>query len=210
MCATSKGVALSSVLRSYPPIRESPDLYQSTRIWEAARATSAASSFFDPIAIGPLKQEFLDGGTGANNPIRQLWNEASDVFCDSSGFKLAQNICTIVSIGTGVPDLKEFGNDHLAISKTLLDMSTETQTTATEFHRPHSDLDDEMKYYRFNVPRGLAAIGLEEVEKAARIKELTDVYLEEQSVFQAIRRCAKMLGEPIMAAPEASQQSMYR
>lgn len=203
-------MALPSILKSYPPVRESLELYQTTRIWEAARATSAASSFFDPIAIGPLKQEFIDGGTGANNPIRQLWNEASDVFCDSSGVKLAQNICTIVSIGTGVPDLKEFGDDPLAIGKTLLDMSTETETTAAEFHRSHSDLDDQMRYYRFNVARGLASIGLEEAEKAARIKELTDVYLEEQSIFQAIRRCAKMLGEPIMAAPEASQQSMYR
>lgn len=203
-------MALPSILKSYPPVRESLELYQTTRIWEAARATSAASSFFDPIAIGPLKQEFIDGGTGANNPIRQLWNEASDVFCDSSGVKLAQNICTIVSIGTGVPDLKEFGDDPLAICETLLNMSTETQSTATEFHRSHSDLDEEMRYYRFNVDRGLAAIGLEEAKKAARIKELTDVYLAEQVVFQTIRRCARMLGEPILAAPEASQQSTYR
>lgn len=201
-------MALPSLLRSYPPVRESPDLYHSARIWEAARATSAASSFFDPIAIGPLSQEFLDGGTGANNPIRQLWNEAQDVFCDGSGMRLAQNLCTIVSIGTGVQDLKEFGDDPLAIGKTLLDMSTETETTAADFHQSHSDLDDELRYYRFNVARGLAAIGLEEADKAARIKEITDVYLKEQSTFSAIKRCAKMLGEPIMITAEANIQSM--
>ena len=82
MCATSKGVALPFLVRSYPPTRETPDLYHVTKIWEADRATSAASSFFDPIAIGSLDQEFLDGGTGANNPILQLCNEAADVFCD--------------------------------------------------------------------------------------------------------------------------------
>lgn len=208
MCATSKGVSLPSLLRSYPPVRESPELYQCAKIWEAARATSAASSFFDPIAIGPLRQEFLDGGTGANNPVRQLWNEAKDVFCDGSGMKLAQNLCTIVSIGTGVQDLKEFGDDPLAIGKTLLEISTETETTAADFHRSHSDLDDELRYYRFNVARGLAAIGLEEANKASRIKEITDVYLTEQSTFSAIRRCAKMLGDPIMAAPDVNLQSM--
>jgi hypothetical protein len=45
-------------------------------IWEACRATSAASSFFDPIAIGRYKEEFIDGATGANNPIREVWDQA--------------------------------------------------------------------------------------------------------------------------------------
>ena len=40
--------------------------------WEACRATSAASSFFDPIAIGRYKEEFGDGATGANNPVLEV------------------------------------------------------------------------------------------------------------------------------------------
>lgn len=208
MCATSKGVSLPSLLRSYPPTRESPDLYHVTKIWEAGRATSAASSFFEPIAIGSLGQEFLDGGTGANNPVLQLWNEAADTFCDGSGSRLHKDLRSIVSIGTGISDLTDFGDDPFAIAKTLLDMSTETQTTANDFHRAHSDLDDEGKYYRFNVARGLATIGLEEADKAKRIKELTDAYLTEQSTHTSIRRCARTLGNPIVTAPSSSLQSM--
>ncbi|KAH8701243.1 hypothetical protein GQ44DRAFT_832012 [Phaeosphaeriaceae sp. PMI808] len=34
-------------------------------IWEACRATSAATSFFDPIAVGRFGEEFVDGATGA-------------------------------------------------------------------------------------------------------------------------------------------------
>jgi hypothetical protein len=207
VCATSKGVSLPFLLRSYPPTRESPDLYHVAKIWEAGRATSAASSFFDPIAIGSLGQEFLDGGTGANNPIRQLWNEAADVFCSGSSRKLSEDLRTIVSIGTGIPDLTDFGDDLLAIGKTILDISTETQTTANEFHRTNSDLDNEGKYYRFNVARGLAAIGLEEASQAKRIKELTDAYLTEQSTHSSIRKCAKTLGDSIISAPSASSQS---
>jgi len=43
------------------------------KIWEAARATSAATSFFNPITIGT--ESFVDGATGANNPINELWTE---------------------------------------------------------------------------------------------------------------------------------------
>jgi hypothetical protein len=87
-------------------------------------------------------------------------------------------------------------------------MSTETQRTATDFHRAHSDLDDEGKYYRFNVDRGLATIGLEEADEAKRIKGLTDAYLTEQSTYSLIKRCARTLGNPIVSAPSSSLQSM--
>ena len=42
--------------------------------------TSAATSFFGPIAIGPSKEEFVDGALGANNPIYTLWTQAQDVW----------------------------------------------------------------------------------------------------------------------------------
>ncbi|KAL2007457.1 hypothetical protein VTN00DRAFT_8895 [Thermoascus crustaceus] len=45
--------------------RGSSNLFENTKIWEAARATSAASSFFNPISIGIYSEEFVDGATGA-------------------------------------------------------------------------------------------------------------------------------------------------
>jgi hypothetical protein len=207
VCATSKGVSLPFLLRSYPPTRETTDLYHSVKIWEAGRATSAASTFFEPIAVGSVGQQFLDGGTGANNPVRQLWYEAADTFCNGSSTRLMQNIRIVVSIGTGIPDLKDFGDDPLTIGKTLLEMSTETQTTANEFHRNNSDLDDDGRYYRFNVGRGLAGIGLEEANEAGRIKDLTDAYLVEQSTYSSIRKCAKTLGDSIISAAPGTLQS---
>jgi patatin-like phospholipase/acyl hydrolase len=42
---------------------EFPDI----KIWEAARATSAAPTVFDPITVD--NTTFLDGGIHANNPI---------------------------------------------------------------------------------------------------------------------------------------------
>jgi patatin-like phospholipase/acyl hydrolase len=44
------------------------DSYSDCYTWEACRATSAATTFFDPITIGPMKQSFADGAVAYNNP----------------------------------------------------------------------------------------------------------------------------------------------
>ncbi|KAK0703246.1 hypothetical protein B0T26DRAFT_680951 [Lasiosphaeria miniovina] len=49
-------------LASYgSPHSDNSDLLDSTTTWQACRATSAATTFFDPIAIGPFGEEFVDG-----------------------------------------------------------------------------------------------------------------------------------------------------
>lgn len=58
------------------------NLRAKVKIWEAARATSAAPSFFGPIKIEGRK--FGDGALNANNPVRQVWWEAKDLFRDRS------------------------------------------------------------------------------------------------------------------------------
>ena len=52
------------------------------KIWEAARATSTATSFFNPVNIGT--EGFVDGVAGANNPINELWTEAYDIWNDGT------------------------------------------------------------------------------------------------------------------------------
>ncbi len=68
-------------LRSYKSSSGSNDLLNSVKIWEACRATSAASSFFDPIAIGRYALEdkiqcLVSIGTGV--PSLELFRD--DVF----------------------------------------------------------------------------------------------------------------------------------
>jgi len=208
VCAISAGVSVPVLLTSYPPTRDSPDLYHNVKLWEAGRATSAASTFFEPITIGPQDQTFVDGGTGANNPIQRLWNEAKDVFCDGSSTRMNKNLRTLVSIGTGVPDLKAFGDDVASLGKSLISIATETEETADMFLQDHSDLDEEGRYYRFNVPRGLASIGMEDAAEAPHVKDYTDAYLRPQHTYKALRMCAKSLGGPIVAESEAIGQSV--
>ncbi|KAL8296146.1 hypothetical protein RB600_001572 [Gaeumannomyces tritici] len=190
VCATSKQTGDTVCLTSYRSLRShNSDLLQSTTIWQACRATSAATTFFDPIVIGPFGEEFVDGALGANNPVYAVWNQAQDVWGD----QLQRKLRCFVSIGTGVPNLKPVRDDALGIWPTLKELATETEKTAQQFHRDKSGLDDEGRYYRFNVDRGLEEIGLEESKKKAEIAAATRRYVESQAVFKQMKACANNL-----------------
>lgn len=157
------------------------------KIWEACLATSAASSFFDPITIGQYGEEFIDGATtGSNNPVWELWNQAKLIW-DSKPFE--NSIGCLVSIGTGVPSLYPFKDDILNIGKSLVKIATETEQTAERFQRDKSDLDSAGRYYRFNVARGLEDIGIEETSKRKEIAAATRRYVQTQEVYKRIRAC---------------------
>ena len=181
-------------LTSYRRPRGGGDRLRVTKIWEAARATSAASSFFDPIriSIGAVGEEFVDGATGANNPIQELWNEAKDMWDPEP---LENNLKCIVSIGTGVPSVEPFRTGLLEIGDTLVRMSTETEKTAELFQRTHSDLDDSGRYFRFNVRNGLEKIALEDSSQKDTIVAVTQRYVESQDTFKQMKRCASNLAE---------------
>ncbi|KAH7131160.1 pfs protein [Dactylonectria macrodidyma] len=165
VCATSKETGDTVCLTSYRP-RGLAHLYDSTKIWQACRATSAATTFFDPIAIGPFQEQFVDGALGANNPVYALWNQAQDVWGDQL---------------------------RGSIGATLKKLATETETTAEQFRRDRSSLDDEGRYYRFNVVRGLENVGLEESRKQREIAAATGRYVASQDVFRQMKACANGL-----------------
>jgi patatin-like phospholipase/acyl hydrolase len=70
VCAVQGVNADAVVIRSYRSgSGEYDELYDICKIWEAARATSAASTFFEPIRIG--NQRYVDGALKYNNPIEK-------------------------------------------------------------------------------------------------------------------------------------------
>ncbi|KAF2875149.1 acyl transferase/acyl hydrolase/lysophospholipase [Massariosphaeria phaeospora] len=93
--ANNRGpVFLRPYINKSPP-DESAIQIPDIKIWEAARATSAAPAYFKPFAIG--KYELLDGGLGANNPLGWLWTETLSVFGP------ARSTDCFLSVGTGIP-----------------------------------------------------------------------------------------------------------
>jgi hypothetical protein len=94
VCATNKETRETVCLTSYRTINGSNDLQNSMTILEAWWAT-----FFDLIAV----DQFVDGATGANNPVREMWDQAQLVW----GLEpLKGKVKFLVSIGTGMLSLK--------------------------------------------------------------------------------------------------------
>ncbi len=107
--------ALTSVLvTSYDTASASPYFFKSYRtapssddymMWQAARATSAAPTFFPPFQLKPLDpsaadKSLLDGGVFANNPAMCALADAYKMF------RASELPYLVVSIGTGNDDLK--------------------------------------------------------------------------------------------------------
>jgi predicted acylesterase/phospholipase RssA len=192
VCATSKETSETVCLTSYKTPRGNNDLLNSVTIWEACRATSAATSFFNPIAVGRFREEFVDGATGANNPVREMWDQAQLVWGPEP---LEGKVKCLVSIGMGVPSLKPFKDDVFNIGETLVAIATETEQTAERFRRERSLLDSTERYYRFNVVRGLEDIGLEEAKKVQEIAAATRRYISSQDVYKQMQTCAGTIAD---------------
>lgn len=137
--------------------------------------------------MGRFGEEFVDGATGANNPVRKVWEEAQLVWGQEP---LEGRIKCLVSIGTGVPSLKPFEDNVLKIGKTLVAIATETERTAESFTRDRPLLSSSGRYYRFNVTHGLEAIGLEEADRVKDLAAATRRYVESQTIHEQIQACA--------------------
>ena len=75
----------------------------------------------------------------------------------------------LVSIGTGIPDLKDFGNNISQVVYTLKRIATETEATEQMFFRDHVLLGVGGRYFRLNVDRGLVRVRLDEHKKEDKI-----------------------------------------
>ena len=163
----------------------------SATIVEAALATSAATTFFEPVTIGARR--YVDGALGRNNPIRSVWAEAQNVWCPEDG-RLEPMVKCFVSIGTGNPGLSSVGESVKGFLRTLKDIATETENTAAQSLSQHRGLLDQQRYFRYNVDQGLQDVGLEEYRKQALIESATRTYLANELQKRSLRDCAKNLG----------------
>ncbi len=192
VCATRGEMGLhTALLRSYDS--KGPGEVDCS-IWEAGRATSAASSILDPIQIGPFQESFADGATGRNSPVEKVFDEAREIWGEGAEKRM---IC-FLSIGTGHPTERGFGTGLKGIASTVIRISTETEQTATRFARVNTPLlGDPLPikdiYFRFNVVKGLEEIGLERHEDMAKIAAATKVYLSSPQISTNLIACAEAL-----------------
>jgi predicted acylesterase/phospholipase RssA len=159
MNALNMNANIPVLLRTYQSRHELP---LDCKIWEAARATSAAPTFFKRIEIG-RGQPFVDGGLGRNNPSRLLLDEAKSLFG-------ARQIGCLVSIGTGqaeVISIKKPGVFQRIVPTDIIDTLKAIATDCEATHESMLGLftNSPNTYFRLNVDQGMQRIDLSEWEK---------------------------------------------
>ncbi|CAN9419156.1 unnamed protein product [Alternaria alternata] len=171
------GLSHPHLFRTYR-VRENMNV--NCKIWEAARATTAAPTFFKRISIGEQGQfaeEYMDGGLRCNNPVKQVIQEARMIF----GEKRAIGI--IVNIGSGHPGSvnysKPSGLQRFLPTKLidiLKSIATDCESVTEEMHAIFADTPG--TYIRLNVTHGAGKISLEEWEKMVEVQGYTKEYLK--------------------------------
>ena len=181
-------------------------------IWEAARATSAAPTFFKRIKIGPSGSgiDYVDAGIGCNNPIKQVMAEAARVFGEEAP------VGCIISIGTG-----QSGSVGLAQPETFqkwipTDLIKGLKEIATDSGRIAEEMELRYKnipglYNRFDVDRGLNSVSLAEWKQLGTVREHTKNYMRLEVIDRRVDHVVRALcglSDPICRAGNLSKQSI--
>ncbi|KAJ7440029.1 FabD/lysophospholipase-like protein [Mycena latifolia] len=161
-------------------------------IWEAARATSAAPTFFKRIEIGPTSraEAFLDGGLGRNIPTGTLLEEAQLLFPN-------RRVACVLSIGTGQVKAAAIPTPSRLQRALPLDVIHATVAIATDCETTNQDMlkrfvGDPGVYFRFNVEQGMQNIKLGQWER-----------LGEVSVSEKLGEVVNILKARIVVIPTA-------
>ncbi|WP_434666520.1 patatin-like phospholipase family protein [Klebsiella sp. B345] len=139
------------------------DKYSNVLMKDAARATSAAPTYFEPayISVGGSKRALIDGGVFINSPAVSAFVEAKKIFPDDNDFIL-------ISLGTGehtraIPydEAKEWGKLEWVLP--LLSCMFDGSADAVNYQM-NSLLGE--KYYRFQATLDKASDDMDNVTKA--------------------------------------------
>eukprot|EP01080_Neovahlkampfia_damariscottae_P000581 gene581-8091_t len=161
------------------------------KIWEAARATSAAPTYFSPIHvngvtfIGKKKKIdltfMIDGGVVYLNPTEIAYRESCALWPN-------RDLC-IVSLGTGSTDeeSEEFKKYNWNVMNTINAM-VEEATNAEKTHKTmvetvlSSQMSKKVDYFRLNPP-GISDIKLNSsaTEELQFMEEITEGYVQAES-----------------------------
>jgi predicted acylesterase/phospholipase RssA len=160
------------------------------KIWEAARATSAAPTFFKRIEIG-RGQPYIDGGLGCNNPSRVVLHEARALFG-------ARQVGCLVSIGTGQAKVIGIEKPRPFRPTNFVDTLEAIATDCEDTHQAMLDLFDNLQntYFRLNVDQGMQEINLSERENWSKVEAHTTQYMEKKEVREKLDLLANEIAVP--------------
>ncbi|KAF5556322.1 calcium-independent phospholipase [Fusarium phyllophilum] len=121
VCAVPKYEEKVKRIRSYEPLDQQKNApAERFKIWEAARATSAAPMYFPHIEAGGVS--YFDGGLESNNPVIEVIEEAKQEFPDDK-------ISTVISVGTGAYQASDASAGLAGFMNYMINMATSTEAS---------------------------------------------------------------------------------
>lgn len=166
------------------------------KVWEAARATTAAPGYFKPMSIesDSEKKKYLDAGLGFNNPVEELLDEACSVF------HRERTLGALVSLGAGTRQMSLPNPGESNGASYLIGVVGALKSEATDSERAHQRVEARLKRcpdtsYRFNVPGPADEVSLAEWRKMGKLKAMTTAYVENEAVDRKINDLAELLSE---------------
>jgi hypothetical protein len=155
------------------------------KIWEAARATSAAPFYFPTAVI--QGEKFWDGGLANNNPAKEVLTESQSLFPRAA-------INCFISLGTGFSERKP---RHSFVP--VLGKGRKILKNVTNTERVHATVEEDLahrhpgSYFRFNASTANDEIGLADYKLLGKLEEYTKDYLGRENVQAMIEQCAQRL-----------------
>ncbi|KAG8763658.1 hypothetical protein FRC12_008465 [Ceratobasidium sp. 428] len=204
--ARQTNAAAPHLMRSY--LRKDQPTADKVKIWEAARATSAAPAFFSPVAIGDLGVVYVDGAVSGNcNPSVLAREEAEHMWP-------GRDICLLLSLGTGSPT--EISLEGQASSKLIgfIGLSSNTiqvhEAVARSYNQTHEP--GYSPYIRLSVENAIDKVRLDDFEKMPQIASSTSTYLAKETTGQLLTRAVELAtgATPIIRKDPSRQGSLFR
>ncbi|KAJ7487086.1 hypothetical protein FB451DRAFT_776392 [Mycena latifolia] len=167
-------------------------------IWEAARATSATPGLFKPISIGfkGMKQEYISGSVGHNNPTTLVLTEAGHIFS-------SRPVVLVVSIGSGHPDTIQIlkSPSPSVFAQTMQSIITDCERTHEDNERRYWGTSN--TYFRFNVQQGMQGLELQHWENLDQVSAHTEAYLRTEEAKSKLTGTSEVLLNPVIRNPHS-------
>ncbi|KIM22787.1 hypothetical protein M408DRAFT_332742 [Serendipita vermifera MAFF 305830] len=160
-------------------------------IIEALCATTAIQSYFLPVEMGPrrVRESFIGGALGANNPTRLLLEEADKVFGKN------RRIAQILSLGCGLSRVQSVNaSDRVDIDRLLKEVMRDCDTVANELSTRLFNVD---AYLRLNVNRGMEFLEMKDWNTLGAVGTHTATYLATPCISESIDNSLRGLRERV-------------
>ncbi|KAL2879971.1 hypothetical protein SGCOL_004690 [Colletotrichum sp. CLE4] len=208
VCSATYENYAAYLFRTY---KGSSNCAHNVEIWEAARAMSAAPTFFDPISIKveAERDQYVDGAVAYNNPARLVLSEAESYFGPrrtlgfllslGTGLKVSDKEVNVVPPGQPIdrPVVARQGSGAL-FSRGTIKIVKHAKASLTDSEPEHQALEERFlgtpyAYWRLNLDRGAADIKLNEYQKMGLLRAATERYIRDFEVSANIDKIASML-----------------